>query len=75
MRRSALFVEESILAPLQGSWIGEAKTEGLAREICTKFIDPHPYGQPLRLSDIGEADTKFQQTCADGGEPRPCDPN
>ena len=33
-------------APLQGSWIGEAKTEGLAREIHTKFIYPHPYNQP-----------------------------
>ena len=31
VRRSTLFVEESILAPLQGSWIGEAKTEGLFR--------------------------------------------
>ena len=29
--RGALFDEESILAPLQGSWIGEAKTEGLFR--------------------------------------------
>ena len=34
-------------APLQGSWIGEAKTEGLAREIRTKFIDPHLVGTAL----------------------------
>ena len=44
-------------APLQGSWIGEAKTEGLAREIRTKLIDPQSVG-------CGDLDAPLPPTAA-----------